>query len=338
MRFILETPVGVEDIVKKEVREKIGRVKFIPFNFRGHVVFESKIKKYEKLFSLRSIHNAGILLDFFLMRKPEISEIRKKLERIDFSIINEFGKFRASTSRYGKHNFKSIDVSRVVGEIVHERYKAEVDLENYDVIVKTKIIGRYCIVSLVLKNFLNRRDYFVFNHPAMIDAALAYSMVRLVKPKKRNVLLDPMCGSGTIPIEAAIEYKNKIKIAGMDVSRMFIEGAKKNARAASVSDFIEFKVGDCRELDKYFSSVDRIVSNPPYGIKFGNEGYLRSLYFKFLESTSKIMDFRSRIVIATIRAGMFRNLLMKQRDFRIVEERIVSYGGFYPNLFIIERI
>ncbi|MCD6371475.1 MAG: methyltransferase domain-containing protein, partial [Candidatus Aenigmarchaeota archaeon] len=244
--------------------------------------------------------------------------------------------FRVTCSRYGYHNFRSIDVERLVGEYLYENYKIPVSLKDFEKNLFIKIVGSNAYILLQLnKTPLDKRFYKLFNHPTAIDPILAYGMIRLSKIKRNQIIVDPMCGSGTILIEAALEFPNA-KYFGLDIFERFVKGARMNAKAAKVR-LIKFKVGDCRCLEKYFSKIDRIITNPPYGVKIGREETVKALYFKFVESAARVID-KGRIVLTVLKAGVFRNIIFKTKFFRISEERVVRYGGLYPNLFVLERI
>jgi len=337
MRFLLEVPIGMEDVCEKEVKEKIKNARNFSLE-RGKVYFDLAFKKWKKTLNLRSIHFSNVFLDHFILKNNSLNYLISKLQKIDYSLLEQFSSYRVICKRFGIHKFKSIQVEKKLGDYIHSNYKIKTDLENFEVGLKVKIVGRHVYALLQLHNKpLNKRDYFVFNHPTQIDASLAYGMIRLANAKKGNILVDPFCGSATIPIEAALFYGKKVKIFGMDISKQFIENAWKNVRKAKVENLVELKVGDARNLENYFEKIDIIVSNPPYGIKFSEKG-IKGLYAKFLESSSKVLNFGGKIIVAILRSGIFRNLVLKQRNFRILEERVVFYGGLYPNLFILERI
>jgi 23S rRNA G2445 N2-methylase RlmL len=185
---------------------------------------------------------------------------------------------------------------------------------------------------------LYKRFKKVFNHPAAIKSTLAYGMIRLAEIKNRETLLDPMCGSGTIALEAASLYKDKIKIYAGDIEKDFVEKAKENAKANNLEEFIEFKHLDARELDKHFSSLDKLITNPPYGVRIAKKRNLKSFYRKFLKSLSEVLSKEGRAVIINLKANMFRNIILKLKTFKIVHERVVESGGIYPHIFVLERI
>lgn len=162
---------------------------------------------------------------------------------------------------------------------------------------------------------ISRRGYRVQNHTAPMQETLAATIVQASKWEPGQHFVNPMCGSGTIAIEAALKALNKpagllrpnygIKhILGFDVGewnslrtdlkyqgekdfegrilatdhdRRAIQAAQKNAKTAGVDHLIEFKVCDFRETEiPYGDGV--VVMNPPYGERIGHDQQLESLY------------------------------------------------------------
>lgn len=336
--YVAETCYGLEDICQKELEEKLKISKSQVFEIRGFVSFENeKLEKYEQL---RSVYNI-----YEYLGKTKLTEKRESLKRI----IEFFRKnppedllsaksFRVTCSRYGHHEFKSIEVERFVGEYFYENFHIPVDLRNPDKELFVKIVGNTAYLMLKHnKKPLEKRNYRVFLHPTAADPILAYGMFRLAEIKEGEIVVDPMCGSGTILIESALEFP-KAKYFGIDISEKFLEGAKQNAKVAGVDHLIKFIHGDCRNLESYFEKIDKIITNPPYGVKMGNEKSVKGLYYKFLESAGKVVRENGRIVLTVLRGNMFRMAIFRTKFFKIVEERIVKYGGLFTHLFVLEKI
>jgi len=338
-KYLITCDPGLEDIVEKEIKENFLRAKVGKFfNFQGKLLVELK-NGSQKLFNLHSIHHIIKLKKEFWLEKAEIKEIRKVLEKVEVNELENAEAFRVTSQRYGLHNFTSIDMQRVAGEVFLKKYKKKVDLKNFDLNIRFDLIGNFGFVGIQLtRNPLYKRFKKVFNHPAAIKSTLAYGMIRLAEIKNGETFLDPMCGSGTIPIEAASLYKNKIKIYAGDIVKDFVEKARENAKANNLENFIEFMHLDARKLEKYFSSLDKVVTNPPYGARIAKKRDLRKFYREFLESLSKVLSKEGRAVVINLKADMFRNIILRLRTFKIIHERVVESGGIFPHIFVLEKI
>lgn len=161
---------------------------------------------------------------------------------------------------------------------------------------------------------LHKRGYRERANKAPIRETLAAAIMELVPWRPGRILVDPMCGSGTILIEAAMKGINmapglnrefiseswrtmdkkiwwdarkeaytvineniEFKIYGYDIDEEALEIARKNAEIAGVSDYIEFNYGDAT---KFTSNEEYgfIVTNPPYGERLDNTDTIKMLY------------------------------------------------------------
>jgi len=185
------------------------------------------------------------------------------------------------------------------------RYKFDkrpnVDSKNPDVLINLHISAEFCTISLDSSGeSLHKRGYRVGQNEAPMSEVLAAGLLRLSDWDQKSELIDPMCGSGTIAIEAAMlangiypgsirknfGFKNwrsfkpelfkwmedevqpvaqaSVKISASDISRRNIDIASKNANEAGVASLIDFKVSDFRLLEPA-SEKPFLLFNPPYG-------------------------------------------------------------------------
>lgn len=190
------------------------------------------------------------------------------------------------------------------------RYKfgerPNVDSDDPDVLINLHIGNGICTISLDSSgDSLHKRGYRTGRNDAPINEVLAAGLLRLSDWDRKSELIDPMCGSGTIAIEAAMlangifpgelrrsfgfmnwqnfnaelfkqveleakEEVSPVKIIASDISRRNIEMASNNAEAAGVSQFIDFKVTDFKMLEPS-SEKPFLLFNPPYGERISGE-------------------------------------------------------------------
>lgn len=167
---------------------------------------------------------------------------------------------------------------------------------------------------------LHKRGYRKLTAKAPIAENLAAALIMLTPWKADRILVDPFCGSGTIPIEAALMAANiapsmkrgftalkwnhlidqkvwddcyeeareevdlsvKVKIQGSDLDPEMIKIAKQNARLAGVERMIDFEVRDAGSLS-HEGSYGFIITNPPYGERLEDKASIPSLYRKIGE-------------------------------------------------------
>ncbi|MDB8793387.1 class I SAM-dependent RNA methyltransferase [Romboutsia sp. 1001216sp1] len=161
---------------------------------------------------------------------------------------------------------------------------------------------------------LHKRGYRERANKAPIRETLAAGIVDLTPWKPGRILVDPMCGSGTMLIEAAMKAINMapgmnrefisekwrtidkkiwwdvrkdayekinedidFKIYGYDIDEETIEIAKENAEIAGVDQYIEFNVLDATQF-KSDEEYGFIITNPPYGERLEDKESVQMLY------------------------------------------------------------
>ncbi len=202
-------------------------------------------------------------------------------------------------------------------DAVVDRFRAavgtrpDVDPGSADVRINVRLVRDECTLSLDLSGeSLNRRGYRADPTEASLRETLAAGMILLTGWDGRDPLVDPACGAGTIPIEAALiatntapgllrkdfsfqkfadfdrkawetlldEARGRVRekwrgrIEGSDLSREAIRGARENAGRAGVGGRIAFEVRDVRNLAPE-GPPGIILCNPPYGVRMtaGND-------------------------------------------------------------------
>jgi putative N6-adenine-specific DNA methylase len=163
---------------------------------------------------------------------------------------------------------------------------------------------------------LHKRGYRPILTRAPLNEALAAALILLTEWKGEARLVDPLCGSGTLPIEAAwialarppgltrrrfgfqgwmdfdvrlwTELRDEARrgvrkqlqafVGGSDVRRDAIAFARTNARAAGIGHLVRFEVKDVRVFRPPPGPPGTLICNPPYGERIGEEKELRALY------------------------------------------------------------
>lgn len=168
---------------------------------------------------------------------------------------------------------------------------------------------------------LHKRGYRLSQGEVPLRENLAAALVMLSFWQKGRVLVDPMCGSGTILIEAAMlmrnipaglhrhfaceswplikqqwcddartkarmnirSSENSVRIFGYDIDQWRIKDSIKNAQKAGVEKDIIF---ECKPLSKLELREEHgiLISNPPYGIKLGETADLKKIYQDLMQS------------------------------------------------------
>lgn len=163
---------------------------------------------------------------------------------------------------------------------------------------------------------LHKRGYRAIGNDAPLRETLAAAMVELTRYRGREFFWDPFCGSGTIPIEAALiaknrapglsrsfaaqrfpwiapeiwanakteakdkEFRGNYRILGSDNDPKCVSLSMANARKAGVADSITFRDGDATKMSLPADN-GILVCNPPYGQRMLEQQSAQRLYAAF---------------------------------------------------------
>lgn len=250
-------------------------------------------------------------------------ELYENTKRINWAKYIPYGaQFPVSKASSIKSKlFSTTDVQSIVKKAIVDNLKKSYlesgrlkeDKEKYPIYVfihKNKVT-----ISIdTTGDALHKRGYREKANKAPIRETLAAGIMYLTPWRPGRTLVDPMCGSGTILIEAAMMGLNMapglnrefisekwrtidkkiwwdtrrdafdqmnedldFKIYGYDIDPESIEIAKENAEIAGVADYIEFAVADATEF-KSDEEYGFIVTNPPYGERLESEESVKLLY------------------------------------------------------------
>lgn len=178
---------------------------------------------------------------------------------------------------------------------------------------------------------LHKRGYRKESNSAPIRETLAAAIAATSRPREEVLLWDPMCGSGTIAIEAAMkmrgiapgvsrsfaaeafpfiekevwkmareeardgEVKTKFEVFASDISAPCVALTERNARNAGVSDTIRVFQCDARKISAPGRRAT-IVTNPPYGERMGTEREVEALYREIGENFRSLAPWQVYII------------------------------------------
>jgi putative N6-adenine-specific DNA methylase len=178
---------------------------------------------------------------------------------------------------------------------------------------------------------LHKRGYRPVGNAAPLRETLAASLVKLARYRGRDEFCDPFCGSGTIPIEAALaalnrapglnrkftaqnwkwlepsvwekakqealdrEYHGSYSIWGGDIDPQSIDIARENAKRAGVAEHIRFEVAEAADFHRE-NAGGLIVTNPPYGERVMEHQEAERIYKKFGAAYRKLDNWKLYIL------------------------------------------
>ena len=317
LKLIAATTFGLEAVVRREI-EALG-YKIIKTE-DGRVIFEGSERAIVRAnLWLRSADRVQIKMAEF--KALEFEDIFQNVKGIPWEEwIPMEGNFIVNAVSV-KSKISSVPAIQKVGErALIDRLRELYPIDRFpktgaEFDVRISIHKDMATVTLDTTGLgLNKRGYRRLIGKAPLKETMAAAMVSLSFWNPDRILVDPCCGSGTIPIEAAMIAKNiapglsrsfaseewdavpkniwkeerarsykeirsdlDLKIYGSDIDPAAIKIAKENAEEAGVGDLIRFSVADVSALKtKALSGV--MISNPPYGERIGDREAIDHIY------------------------------------------------------------
>ncbi|KAM6980742.1 tRNA (guanine(6)-N(2))-methyltransferase THUMP3 [Aplochiton taeniatus] len=258
-------------------------------------------------------------------------------------------KFRVTCSRAGdKHSFSSNEAARDFGGAVQEFFQWKADMTKFDVEVLLNIHNVEVVIGIALtEESLHRRNISHFG-PTTLRSTLCYGMLRMCKPQPSDVILDPMCGTGAIPLEGAIEFQDSFYVAGdnndMAVNRTVnnichIQKRRQDKGSSSPGLPIDTVQWDLCHLPMRTSSVDIIITDMPFGKRMGSRKKNWDLYPSCLREMARVCRPGSgKAALLTQDKKCFAKAISRMGGLWKKSHTVwVNVGGLHAGVYLLRR-
>ena len=227
--------------------------------------------------------------------------------------------------------FSVSDCQKIIKKAMVERMKQKYHREHFEedgVSYPVRVSLMKDIVTVGIDTTgvsLHKRGYRKLQSKAPISETLAAALIMLTPWKKDRILVDPFCGSGTFPIEAAmmacniapgmnrsflaedwtnliprkhwynaleeaqdlVHMEESLDLQGYDIDPEVVKNARENAAAAGVDHLIHFQQREVEKL-RHPKKYGFIITNPPYGERLEEKEMLPGLYRQIGEVYEKL--------------------------------------------------
>lgn len=310
IKLIATTNMGLEAVTKRELQD---------LGYKDLEVSDGKIKISCQLkdiailnLRLRTAERVLLLIDSF--RAETFEELFDRVFEIRWwDYIAEDDQFIIQGRSRKSKLFSISDCQRITEKAIIEKLKMKYKVSWFEksgprVKIEVSLLNDIAEITMDTSgDGLHKRGYREVNYKAPLSETIAASLVKLTFWNKDRILADPFCGSGTIPIEAAmiekniapglmrgfdfvnfkffdeeifkeekkkcyseIKYDEELEILASDVSHKAIQIARSNAEILGLDEDISFFQKDIRDLDLP-DDYGIIITNPPYGERIGKE-------------------------------------------------------------------
>jgi 23S rRNA G2445 N2-methylase RlmL len=303
---------GLEPVAEDEIQRDLGGD--VKKTGPGLVVF--RVPAIDaSLLHLRTVDDVFLLgwgTDQLTYRAEDLDRIRRWTAReVDWDRLLRLhhairpkpkGKptYRLVAQMTGTHGYRRIDARDALargleGKLPASWRHAE---ENAAVEVWLTIHGATAYCGLRLSDRTMRHRTYKMDHiAASLRPTLAAALVRLADIKPNQVILDPMCGAGTIlaeVLEATRARSMPVQVWGGDLDAAALRAAGPNLRRLGRALLTRW---DATRLPLPNQSVDRLVSNPPFGKQLGRPEDMGPLYQRMVQEYDRVLRPFGRAVL-----------------------------------------
>ena len=329
MEWIAPCHFGLESVLKREIQDlgyeivqvEDGRVTFaggMDAVCRGNIFLRTAER---------------ILLKVGSFRAETFEELFEKTKEIPWEdYIPQDGKFWVAKAASVKSRlFSPSDIQSIMKKAMVERLKTRYRIQWFPETGSSYPVRVFLMKDVVTVGLdttgtsLHKRGYRPVAGKAPIAENLAAALIMLTPWKRDRILIDPFCGSGTFPIEAAMMAANiapgmnrsftaeswtnlipkkswyeavneaqdmiddniEADIQGYDADGEVLRAARRNAEEAGVSHLIHFQQREVKDLS-HPKKYGFIITNPPYGERLEEKETLPRIYKEFGDAFRKL--------------------------------------------------
>jgi 23S rRNA G2445 N2-methylase RlmL len=304
---------GLEPVAAEEIERDLGGE--IKRTGRGLVVF--RVPQIDaSLLGLSTVEDVFLLAwgtDQLTYRAEDLDRIRRwtarepdwpQLLRLHHA-LRPLPKGRRPTYHLvaqmeGQHGYLRRDARKALAEGLTGKFPeswrpAE---ENAAVEVWLTIDGATAVCGLRLSDrTMRHRTYKLEHRPASLRPTVAAALVRLAEIQPGHVVLDPMCGAGTILAEYLEAFRKQRGVrpaVGGDLERGAVWAAAANLRRLGPALLAQW---DARRLPLPDAVVHRVVSNPPFGKQLASPEAVGPLYSAVVAECDRVLRRNGRAVL-----------------------------------------
>lgn len=311
--------LGLEGPISDELkRMKMQNVR----NENGRVYFEGGAQEIARA-NINLRVGERVLLELGSFRAESFDELFERTKALPWEeLIPRDAAFPVKGHSLNSKLFSVSDCQKIIKKAIVERLKRVYGIEWFAETGETYQIQFSIMkdtVSMCIDTTgdgLHKRGYRPAHNAAPLKETMGAAMVSLARYRGREDFCDPFCGSGTIPIEAALIAKNRApglnrdfsamrwrsldrsvwelereaararefngnyNIVGADIDPNALDIARENARRAGVADIVRFEKADATRFDRVTEN-GIIVTNPPYGERIMEKQEAEELYRGF---------------------------------------------------------
>ncbi|MDD7462571.1 MAG: THUMP domain-containing protein [Prevotellaceae bacterium] len=346
--LIAKTFMGLEQVLAQELTQlganniQIGR-RMVSFTGDKELMYRANFQLHTAIRILKPIAK---------FRAKSADDVYDEIQKIDWKLYIEEGKtFSVDSVVYSEEFRNSRFVTYKVKDAIVDQFREKtgkrpnISVSNPDIRLNIHVAEYDCTLSLDSSGeSLHRRGYRQESVEAPLNEVLAAGMILMTGWKGETDFIDPMCGSGTLPIEAALIARNMAPgvfrqgyafekwpdfdadlfdhiynddsqerefehhIYGYDIDMKAVNTARLNVRAAGLTKDITIEQADFKDFKKP-ENASIMVTNPPYGERISTPNLLQT--YKMIGERLKHQFMNNDAWILSYREECFEQIGLK---------------------------
>jgi 23S rRNA G2445 N2-methylase RlmL len=325
----------ITDIQHREIRFSVNQLERGLLNLGSIDDVFLKCKLIKGLDHTRAtlpiLGNQSVDMDFSRMISS-LRSLRNIPQKPTFDVIASF---------LGRRNYNRFEIEDIIGSSIAKamRWKyspqREKNSPSINISFRIHLTGNEAILGVRLSEMpLHRRAYKQGSRTGTLHPPLAFAMGLIASLKTHDIVLDPFCGVGTIPIEVLRIKPDIEQSIGIDIDAESINKAAENALIAKVLP--TFLRADAGRLPFGDGAINKIISNPPWGKAVEAKGHLKEDFKPFFRELERITRHDSRIILLnSIGKSDFQ---MYSRDkFNVLFSIPVSLFGSWAEISLLTK-
>lgn len=240
------------------------------------------------------------------------------------------------SQKAGSHAFRRVDAGQAVSDALqralprgmHQK-KDEADIEFW-----LWLHGSEALIGIRLSDATMRHRRYKQEHlPASLRPTVGAAMSWLARPTSQDIVLDPLCGAGTIVIERCLLAPVRQALGG-DIRDGAVEMARRNARSARVN--ASWQVWDARSLPLDAASVTRVITNLPFGKQIGSRETNVDLYRALMREFGRVLTADGLLVALTSEDRLWE-MMLRDHGWRVTKKVVIVVLGQPASIFVAEQ-
>jgi len=369
---------GFEPMAIEELKEVLG---IDGIEHRGRILFDIPVSRVKETLGLRVVNNLWVLVahthkfDYPESCEEQLTSLADYAASLDWTKALDVWRnvfdfkgtvfpqkdgdgediakkpkldapsFRCTCYRSGKtQKFKSVEGAIAVGGRIQDLFNWNVKMKDYDmeVVINCDVDQVYVGVALNNSSLFNR----TITHLGLtsLRPTISAGLVRLAKVLPGDVVLDPMCGGGSIPIEGSLVHKHGFYLGGdnHDLAAARTRDNIKDLKAKN--QLTQDSNVDCMQWSALHpclrdNCVDVVISDLPFGKRSGSKANNVVLYPEALIALARIVrPTTGRAVLLTQdKNSMFKTIPKVAKYWKVNRYLGANIGGLTALIFLLKR-